>query len=65
LKTIRIDPLTYDGRFDTEFYGSENYSSIRDKISWYIQQEGFDSMPDTYFLQLYGHYWQIEVKDTK
>jgi len=62
LKTIRLDPLTFDGRFDVDFYGSENYCSIRDKILWYIKQEGFDTKEGVYFFEMCNHYWQLEVK---
>jgi len=58
---IRIDPLTVEGRFDTDFYGSEEYKSVRDKVLWYLKEEGFAERPDTYFMQLFDHYWQIEV----
>lgn len=62
-KIIRIDPLTYDGCFDTDFYGTEDYSLIRDKVLWYIKEEGFDLKPNTYFIEILNHCWQIEVKE--
>ncbi len=60
---VRIDPLTYDGRFDTEFYASESYSEIKKKVLWYITEEGFMNKPDTYFINIYNHYWQIEITE--
>jgi hypothetical protein len=58
---IRIDPLTYEGRFDSDFYADDSYKQIRKKVEDYIRAEGFLDKPDTYFLNLFGHYWQIEI----
>lgn len=58
---IRIDPLTTEGRFDTDFYGSEDYHLYRAKVEWYIKQEGFELQADTYFLFLFDHYWQVQI----
>ena len=58
---IRIDPLADDGTFDTDFFGSDDYNLYRLKVEWYIKQEGFDKKPDTYFLHLVGHYWQVQI----
>ena len=60
---IRIDPLTFDGRFDMDFYGSDDYPKIKEKVLWYIKEEGFDKKPDIYFLNILNHYWQIEVTE--
>ena len=63
--TIRIDPLTFDGRFDTDFYSCEEYQTAKAKVLWYLKEEGFDVIPNTYFLYLYNHCWQIEIKSSK
>ena len=58
---LRIDPLNVDGTFDTDFYGSDNYKEIRNKLEKYIKDEGFIDKPDTYFLMMFEHYWQVVV----
>lgn len=58
---IRIDPLTEEGIFDTDFYGSSDYNLYRERILWYVKQEGFDLKPDTYFIFLVNHYWQVQI----
>lgn len=60
---IRIDPLTCEGRFDTEFYGTESYKEVRTKLEKYLKDEGFLERPDTYFIQILDHYWQVEIKN--
>ena len=61
MKNIRIDPLKIDGTFDTDFFGSEEYSQAKKIVEKYIVQEGFDQEPNTYFLNLADQYWQIVV----
>lgn len=58
---IRIDPLTEDGDFDTEFFGSKEYSSYRARVEWYVKQEGFDLEIKTHIIQLMDHFWQIQI----
>ena len=35
---IRIDPLTEEGKFDTDFFGSQEYNSYRSRVEWYVLQ---------------------------
>lgn len=58
---IRIDPLTEDGKFDSDFFGEKEYYRYRARVEWYIKQEGFDAEPQTYILSLMDHYWQIQI----
>ncbi len=58
---VRIDPLTEDGAFDTEFFGSDDYNRFRSRVEWYIKQEGFDTTPGEYIMCVMDRYWQIQV----
>lgn len=58
---IRIDPLTEDGKFDTDFFGSEDYNLYRAKVEWYVIQEGFNLDQQTHIIQLLDRFWQVQI----
>lgn len=58
---IRIDPLTEDGKFDTEFFGSDEYNRYRARVEWYVIQEGFNLEQQTHIIQLLDRYWQVQI----
>lgn len=58
---IRIDPLTDEGKFDTEFFGSKEYAAYRAKVEWYVLQEGFNLEQKTHILQLLDRFWQVQI----
>lgn len=58
---IRIDPLTEDGKFDTEFFSSDDYNKYRARVEWYIIQEGFNLEYQTHIIQLLDHFWQVQI----
>lgn len=58
---IRIDPLTEDGKFDTEFFGSDEYNAYRARVEWYVMQEGFHLEQKTHILQLLDRFWQVQI----
>lgn len=61
IHVVRIDPLTEDGAFDTEFFGSNEYNRVRARVEWYIKQEGFDTTPGEHVMCLLDRYWLIQV----
>ena len=58
---IRIDPLTEEGKFDTDFFGSPEYNSYRSRVEWYVLQEGFDLEIKTHVMCLLDRYWQVQI----
>lgn len=58
---IRIDPLTDEGKFDTDFFGSAEYPAYRARVEWYVKQEGFDLEMKIHILCLMDHFWQVQI----
>jgi hypothetical protein len=56
---LRIDPLTETGVFDTEFFGSNEYTHHRKLVEQYLKDEGFDTTTDTITIQLGDHLWCV------
>lgn len=57
---LRIDPLTENGVFDTEFFGSNEYTAHRKLVEQYLKDEGFEDTTDTIVIQLGDHLWSIK-----
>lgn len=62
---FRIDPLTEDGVFDGEFFGSKEYAAYAKKIEWYLKIEGFDTTTKEIVIRLLDHLWIIRAKPYK
>lgn len=59
---FRIDPLTKEGVFDSDFFGSDEYPAISKKVEWYLHQEGFDSKDTEFVITLLDHLWVVKCK---
>ena len=57
---FRIDPLTDDGVFDSEFYSSQEYTTFYKKVEWYLKMEGFDTTPNEIVIRMFDHLWIIK-----
>lgn len=47
---MRIDPITADGKFDTEFSASEDYDQVVDIFKKYLKAEGFSNNTGEYII---------------
>lgn len=56
---MRIDPLKKDGTIDTDFFGSEEYSTYVTKLKWYLKQEGFESLEEQIVITIMDHTWLV------
>jgi hypothetical protein len=58
--SYRIDPLNEQGKFDHEFYESEEYKDHVSKLKQYLSLEGFDNSAKTFTIRFNGHQYECK-----
>lgn len=61
----RIDPIDEKGKFDHEFYESEEYNSHVDKLKHYLNTEGFNGSKEKFVITFNGHQYECKPQNTQ
>jgi len=57
----RIDPLTLEGTFDNDFYGSDEYADEVRVLKYYLKEEGFDEkMKEEFIITIKDRAWSCK-----
>ena len=61
----RTDPLTDDGNFDVEFFGSSHFEAEQKSLIRYLNEEGFSSIKEDFFIDYRSRRWHIKPQKKK
>lgn len=56
---MRTDPLTDDGKIDTEFFASSEYAEEQKSLFRYLQLEGFESKKEKFVIDYRSRRWLV------
>jgi hypothetical protein len=56
----RIDPINEKGKFDLEFYESEEYNEHIEKLKHYLNSEGFNTISKSFIINFNGHQYECK-----
>jgi hypothetical protein len=56
---MRTDPLTDDGKIDTEFFASMEYKEEQKSLVRYLNLEGFDTKKEKFVIDYRSRRWLI------
>lgn len=62
---MRTDPLTDDGRFDTEFFASHEYEAEQKNLIQYLKTEGFDLKEEDFVIDFRSRRWHVTFNQSK
>ena len=60
MSNYRTDPLTDDGKFDVDFFGSVHFEAEQKSLIRYLCLEGFSSMTEEFFIDYRSRRWHIK-----
>jgi hypothetical protein len=56
----RTDPLTDDGKFDVDFFGSSEFETEQKSLVNYLNLEGFDKFEEEFVIDYRSRRWHIK-----
>ncbi len=56
---MRTDPLTDDGKIDTEFFASCEYSEEQKSLVRYLKLEGFNDKTENFVIDYRSRRWHV------